>query len=318
MKKYILLWLVLIFAIVMASGIYKIEDGEEAVIMRFGRYARTESGGGLKYMLPIVEERYIINTSRVRRMEFGYETLDDSSINNSTSYRDITQDSIMITGDENLVNVMASIQYRIVNSKDYLFNVDEPEDTLNLVAVSAIRRSVANNDLDDVLADNKNAIMQEIRSDLQQIADSYGLGIQVTQVLLQDVDPPKEVDDAFKDIVRAQLDKESRINEALSYENKLIPDAKGEAAKIISEAEAYRETRINIAQGDAASFNKIYNEYKNNKEVTRSRMYLETMEKILGNIEIVISDDSGNTLKFLPLTNSGTSTSNNSNIKIEN
>lgn len=301
MKKRIFLWLIVIVALGFLSGIYKIEDGEEAVIMRFGRYDRTEAGGGLKYMIPIVETRHVINTSSVRRLEFGYKTVKENRLDDYDSFEDISSDAIMITGDENLVSVMASIQYRIVNTKDYIFNVEEPEDTLNIVAVSAIRRSVANNDLDDVLADNKNAIMQEIRTDLQKIADSYGLGVQITQVLLQDVDPPKEVDDAFKDIVRAQLDKESRINEAMSYENKLIPEAKGEAAKIKSEAEAYKETRRQQALGDAAAFNKIYNEYKNNKEVTRSRMYLETMEQVLGKVEIIISGENNSTLKLLPL-----------------
>lgn len=301
MKKKIVLWLLILVALGMMSGVYKIEDGEEAVVMRFGRYERTESGGGLKYLIPIVENKYVINTSQVRRMEFGYKTLNENRSYDEQAYEDISGEAIMITGDENLVSVMASIQYRIVNTKDYIFNVEEPEDTLNIVAVSAIRRSVANNDLDDVLADNKYAIMQEIRNDLQKIADSYGLGIQITQVLLQDVDPPKEVDDAFKDIVRAQLDKESRINEAMSFENRLIPEAKGEAARMKSEAEAYKETRIQEALGDAAAFNKIYNEYKNNKEVTRSRMYLETMEQVLGKVEIIIAGENGSTLKLLPL-----------------
>lgn len=302
MKKWMVpIWLLVIIGIVLAGGVYKLEDGEEAVILRFGDYDRTEVGGGLKWMIPVADKRYVINTSQVRRMEFGYKTVDEGNLASEDSYEDIASDSLMITGDENIVNVMTSIQYRIVNAKDYIINVNEPENTLNVVAVSTIRRSVANNELDDVLADNKNAIMQEIRDDLQSISDDYGLGVQITQVLLQDVDPPKEVDDAFKDIVRAQLDKESRINEAVSYENKIIPQAKGDAAKAISGAEAYREKRINEAKGDVASFKQIYAKYKNDKAVTRTRLYLETMQQVLGKVDIVIAKDNGQMLKFLPL-----------------
>lgn len=297
--------LIVIIGIIAYNGIYKLEDGEEAVISRFGKYHTTVVGGGLKWKIPLVDTKYIINTAEVRRLEFGYRTTEAGDTDRYAKYQDIIEDSMMITGDENLVNVTASIQYRIVNAKDYLFNVDDQLGTLNIVSVSTIRRSVANNSLDDVLADNKNAIMQEIKTDLQEICDSYGFGIQVTQVLLQDVDPPEEVDDAFKDIVRAQLDKESKINEAISYENRIIPEAKGLASKQISEAEAYRSNRINMAKGDVANFLQVYDKYKDAKQVTRTRMYLETMAEILKDVQIFIADEDGNTLKFLPLDNQG-------------
>ncbi len=302
MKKYysVVILLLLVVALVF-NGIYKLQDGEEAVITRFGKYHTTVVGGGLKWKIPLVDTKYIINTAEVRRMEFGYSTTVEGDTKRYAEYKDIIEDKLMITGDENLVNVMTSIQYRIVNTKNYLFNVDDPASTLYIVAVSTIRRSVANNKLDDVLADNKNAIMQEIKTDLQQICDSYGLGIQITQVLLQDVDPPEEVDDAFKDIVRAQLDKESKINEAISYENRIIPEAKGLASKKISEAEAYRANRINMAKGDVANFEQVYEKYKDAKQITRTRMYLETMAEILKDVEIYITKEDGNTLKFLPL-----------------
>ncbi len=309
-KKIIPLWILIIVIFAIATGIFKLDDGEEAVITRFGQYHKTEKGGGLKYMIPIIDKRYVIDTSEVKRMEFGYagdkeNTMSYESSYGNALYDDITQDSLMITGDENLVNVSTSIQYKIVNAKDYIFNVDDPRGTLEVVSVSTIRRSVANNTLDDVLADNKNAIMLEIREDLQEIADSYGLGIQITQVLLQNVNPPAEVDDAFKDIVRAQLDKESRINEAVSYENKILPQAKGDAAKLVSEAEAYKEKRKNQAIGDVANFSQVYEQYKNNKAVSRTRLYLETMQAVLKDVDIVIAGKGGQTLKFLPLTNNG-------------
>lgn len=302
MKNYIGLIITVIVAVMIVfNGVYILEDGEEAVITRFGMYHTTVVGGGVKWKIPIIDGKYIINTAEVRRLEFGYKTVEQGTSNRYAQYDDIIEDKMMITGDENLVNVMASIQYRIVNTKDYLFNVDDQVGTLNIISVSTIRRSVANNTLDDVLADNKNAIMQEIKTDLQAISDSYGLGIQITQVLLQDVDPPEQVDDAFKDIVRAQLDKESRINEAVSYENQVIPEAKGLASKQISEAEAYRSNRINMAKGDVANFSQVYEKYKDAKQVTRTRMYLETMTDILKNVDVYITKEDGNTLKFLPI-----------------
>ncbi|PID83075.1 MAG: FtsH protease activity modulator HflK [Clostridiales bacterium] len=301
------IWIFIFCAFMLLAGVYKLEDGEEAVITRFGEYYKTEVGGGLKWRIPYIDAKYIINTSKVRRMEFGYKTLDENKLESVDSYKDIVTDSLMITGDENLVNVKASIQYKIIDTKKYLFNVDDPIGTLSVVSVSTIRRSVANNKLDDVLADNKNAIMQEIQTDLQKICDDYGLGILITQVLLQDVDPPKEVDNAFKDIVRAQLDKESRINEARSYENKVIPKAKGEASKLLSEARAYKQSRINIAKGDVASFVQLYDKYKNSVDITRSRLYLETMEEVLKDVDIVVSKENGNMLKLLPLNSKNSS-----------
>ncbi len=296
-----LLPIVVIALLIFFNGFYILQDGEEAVITRFGMYHTTVIGGGVKWKIPFVDKKYVIDTSGVKRMEFGYETTFNGSTDRYAEYEDIIEDKLMITGDENLVNVMASIQYRIVNTPDYLFNVDDPEGTLNIVAVSTIRRSVANNTLDDVLADNKNAIMQEIKTDLQEICDNYGLGVQIMQVLLQDVDPPVEVDDAFKDIVRAQLDKESRINEAISYENRIIPEAKGLASKQVSEAEAYRANRINMAMGDVASFNQVYDKYKDSKKVTRTRIYLETMADVLKDVDVYITKEDGSTVKFLPL-----------------
>lgn len=283
------------------NGFYTINSGEEAIITQFGKYTRTETQAGLRWKIPVVEEKYVVDVAQVRRMEFGFSTESEGGDGTTASYKDIGEDSLMLTADENLVNVEAIIQYKIADSKAFLFNVDDQDGTLRVVAVSTIRRSVANNTLDDVLTDNKLSVQTEILTDLQSICDVYGLGIQITAVQLQDVYPPTEVDDAFKDIARAKLDKESKINEAQSYENKVIPDAKGESSKLISQAEGYNQDRINRALGDVANFNQVYDKYKNAKQVTRVRMYLETMASILPGIEIFITQEDGNTLKFLPL-----------------
>lgn len=304
MKGLVRIVLVLIaIGLVSSSGIYMLQDGEKAVITRFGAYLKTEETGGLKWKVPFIDQKYIVNTDQVRRLEFGYRTVGEGDTKRQATYEEIAGDSLMITGDENLVHVSASIQYSITSIRDYLFNVDDQEGTLQIVAVSSIRRSVANNTLNDVLTDNKSGIMQEIKTELQKICDEYGLGVRIIEVALQDVNPPSEVDDAFKDITRAQLDKEAKINEASSYENKVIPEAKGQASKLISQAEAYREDRINRAKGDVANFNQIYQRYVNSKNVTRTRMYLETMSEVLKNADIYITQEDGNTLKFLPLQN---------------
>ena len=302
MKKSMTLFLLIIIAVIAYNGVYTIESGEETVITRFGEYARTETQAGLKWKIPLVEQKYTVNVAEVRRLEFGFATTQDVGPGLLPSYdRSLSHDSLMLTGDENLVNVEAIVQFRVSDSKKFLFNVDDQIGTLNTVAVSTIRRSVANNVLDEVLTDNKVGIQQEIRDDLQGICDSYEIGLQITAVQLQDVYPPEEVDDAFKDISRAKADKESKINEAVSYENKVIPDARGEASKLISEAEAYKEDRIRRANGDVANFNAVYEKYVLGKTVTRTRLYIETLEDVLPGKEIYIVGEDGNTLKFLPL-----------------
>jgi len=297
-----ILFLLILVALVAYNGIYTIKSGEETVVTRFGEYTRTETQAGLKWKIPLIEQKYTVNVAEIRRMEFGFTTTKDVAPGSLPSYdRSLSNDPLMLTADENLVNVETIVQFRISDSKKFLFNVDDQLGTLNTVAVSTIRRSIANNFLDEVLTDNKVGIQQEIRDDLQGICDSYGIGLQITAVQLQDVYPPEEVDDSFKDISRAKADKESKINEAVSYENKVIPDARGEASKLISEAEAYKEDRIRRANGDVANFNAVYEKYVLGKEVTRKRIYIETLEEVLPGKEIYIVGEDGNTLKFLPL-----------------
>jgi len=297
-----ILFLLILLAAVAYNGVYTIESGEETVVTRFGEYARTETQAGLKWKIPLVEQKYTVNVAEIRRMEFGFTTTKDVEPGSLPLYdRNLSKDPLMLTADENLVNVETILQFRVSDSKKFLFNVDDQLGTLNTIAVSTIRRSIANNVLDEVLTDNKVGIQQEIRDDLQEICDNYGIGLQITAVQLQDVYPPEEVDDSFKDISRAKADKESKINEAVSYENKVIPDARGEASKLISEAEAYKEDRTRRANGDVANFNAVYEKYVLGKEVTRKRLYIETLEEVLPGKEIYIVGDDGNTLKFLPL-----------------
>lgn len=297
--KWFLLLIFLVYFVY--NGIYTIQSGQEAVITRLGKHVRTEREAGLKWKIPLIEQRYMVNTAEVQRMEFGFKTQAQEDIRKIAVFDERLNDSLMLTGDENLVNVETIIQFKIIDSKNFLFNVDDPYGTLQVITVSTIRRSVANNTLDEVLTENKVGIQQEIREDLQAICDYYELGVQITAVQLQDVSPPVEVNDAFQDIARAKLDKESKTNEAQSYENKVIPEARGEASKLVSEAEAYKAERLKKANGDVANFNEVYEKYVLGKEVTRTRMYLETVEEVFPGMDIFLTGDGDSTVKFLPL-----------------
>ena len=207
----------------------------------------------------------------------------------------------MLTGDENLVNVEAAIQYQVRDIDDYVFQIRDQTVTLQAAAESAIRRVIANHILDEVLTENKFEIQQEIKEDLQETCDIYTLGVGIIAVQLQDVNPPDEVDAAFKDVANAREDRNSYINEAESYKNEIIPKARGNAAKIINDALAYKEKRIAEAKGDVANFTQILERYEQGKDVTRVRMYLETMEEILPGMHKYIVDSQDGLIKFLPL-----------------
>jgi membrane protease subunit HflK len=291
-----------ILVIWLLTGIYTVDSGEQAVVLRFGQHVQTVSKAGLNWHIPSpVEQVLKVNIQQVRRIEFGYETVVEGTSTSYAEYVSSPIDSRMFTADETIVNVETAIQYYIVDAEAYLFNVDDQVDTLGKAAESAIRRVVASHKLDDVLTDNKFAIQQEIQNDLQEICDSYGLGVQIAKVQLQDVNPPEEVDAAFKDVANAREDKNSYINEADAYSNEVLPKAKGNAAEMLNKAEAYKQKRIAEAQGDVAAFSAILAQYELGKYVTRVRMYIETMEEILPFLNKYIIDDNGNTLKFLPL-----------------
>jgi modulator of FtsH protease HflK len=300
-----------ILIIWLLTGMYTVDSGEQVVVLRFGQHVQTVSKAGLNWHLPSPIEQVIkVNIQQVRRIESGYSTLRQGSSTSYAQYATDTNSARMFTADETLVNVETAIQYYIVDAEAYLFNVDDQEETLNKSAESAIRRVVASHYLDEVLTDNKFVIQQEIQEDLQKICDSYGLGVMITKVQLQDVYPPEEVDAAFKDVANAREDKNSYINQAEAYRNEVLPKAKGNAAEMLNKAEAYKQKRIAEAEGDVAAFSAILEQYELGEYVTRVRMYIETMEEILPNIDKYIVDDDGSTLKFLPLDGSSISAPN--------
>ena len=270
------------------SAFYVVGPDEEGVVRRFGKWVRTEpSGLHFKFPYPI-EKVDLPKVTQVQEISVGR----------------ILKEAKMLTGDENILLVEVRVQYKIKDAAQYLFNIRNVEETIKDATESALRQVIGSHPIDDPLTEKKAEIMDEIQVLLQQMLDHYECGIDVRQVQLQDVNPPQEVDFAFKDVQSAKEEKEQLINEALGYQNDVIPKARGGAEKLIREAEAYYEERIKRAEGDASKFLSVLAEYRKAKNVTEKRLYLETMEQILPGIEKVILDEkAGNLLNVLPLGN---------------
>lgn len=286
------------------TGVYtlKSDGGERAVVTQFGRYVDTIEEAGLHWHLPYpIQDVVIVKTETLRTIELGFRTENVGGNSATSSFSDIPIEALMITGDESLVNAETVIQYRISNVKDFVFNVSQVMETLKMAAESSVRRVVANHKLDDVLTDQKDIIQSEIKEDLQNICNEYEIGISIKNVALQAVYAPIEVEEAFNDVIKAREDMNRYINEANREANEIVPAAEATVQEILNEANAYKEKRISEAKGDVENFTQVYRNYQLGPEVTRIRMYLETMQEVLPNAKIYIMNDSGNTLRFLPL-----------------
>jgi len=293
-------FLIIIVLLYLATGIFVVAPDEQGVIRRFGKFTRLESPG-LNYHLPFPIETVVTpEVTQVKRLEIGFRTISSGS---STRYQEVPNEALMLTGDENIVSADAIVQYKIKDPVRYLFNIILPEQTVKSAAEAALRQIVGERKIDEALTVGKYEIQEETMKLLQSLLDSYEAGILVVAVQLQDVNPPKEVQAAFKDVASAKEDKSKFINQAQGYKNDIIPKARGEAVKMTKEAEAYKIERIKKSEGEIARFNKILEEYKKGKYVTEARIYLETMEDILPSMNKVIVDlDSNQSLiNLLPL-----------------
>ena len=289
--------LVAALAIWLFTGVYMVGPDEVGVVRTFGEYTRVAQSG-LNYHFPYPIEQ--VNTpavTEVKRVEIGFRTLSNGQ------YRTVEKESLMLTGDENIVDAEMIVQYKIKDPVAYLFNIVEQELTVREAAEASLRTVVGRNKIDETLTTGKFKIQEGTKIQLQLILDKYESGIHVVAVQLQDVSPPKEVIGAFKDVASAKEDKNRMVNQAEGYRNDIIPKARGEAEAMIRDAEGFRESRIKRSEGDAAKFTTILKEYRKAKSITQKRLYLETMEKVLPNIEkIIIPDkDSGNMLNLLNL-----------------
>lgn len=294
--------ILIVIAFSLFDSFYTVDQSEQALIFRFGAHNSTVTTPGLKFKIPFIETVEFVNTNEVKRLEYGFKDDFDPSTKieySPSGYSDIGSEKTMITGDENLVETEVTVQYKVIDPEAYLLNVDDPVGTLELAAYSRIRRVVANHTLDDILTLNKAAMQQEMMEDIQEIANKYGLGVLITTVQLQDVDPPDAVADAFTDVASAKEDKERYINEANQYFNKIIPEARAQKEKFLNEAEAYKMLRINSAEGDVARFVQVFEKYEENKTITKTRMYIETMQEVLPGVDIYIVD--GDNITMLPV-----------------
>jgi len=299
--KPLILGLIILVIIWAASGLYRVLPDEQGVVLRFGQY-KTTTQPGLNYHIPYPIETVLTpKVTKVNRMDVGFRSERDTGFS-STAVADVPEESLMLTGDENIVNIDFSVFWLIKDAGQFLFKIQDPPATVKAAAETAMREVIAKSKLQSILTEGRSKIEIETQEIAQGLLDEYESGIEITQVQTQKADPPDEVIDAFRDVQAARADMERAKNEAEAYANDVIPRARGDAAKILQEAEAYKKQVVAAAEGEASRFLAIYTEYAKAKVVTQERMYLETMEKVLADIDKVIIDKkAGGVVPYLPL-----------------
>ena len=288
--------IVIAVIVVFVNSFYTVNTGQEVVIQRFGKYIDTVTRPGINFKIPFIDEKTVVDVNGVYRMEFGFATV------RPNEFVDDYESAKMLTGDENIAMVETIVQYQIKDSKNYLFKINNIESTLRVISESAIRRVVASHTLDESLTENKSGVQSEILADLQELCDKYESGLKIINVQLQDVNPPAEVDEAFRDVAGAIEDKNAYINEANAYRNEVIPEARGEAATLVNAANAYAANRVAAAEAEVTAYEQLYERYAEGTRTTRARMYLETMSEILKGVDIYIMDDQ-NGMKLFSMNN---------------
>ena len=301
--KRALLLLALAVLVWLATGLYRVQPGEEGVELLFGKFVQRTTPG-LNYWFPTpIGQVFTPNVENTNVTTIGFREFGASGTRNS-AVRDVSEESLMLTGDQNIIDIDYVVQWRIKNAADFLFNIRNPEATVKLASESAIREVVGQATLEDALARRRTEVETRTQEVLQKILDSYGAGVFVASIKLQKVEPPQQVIDAFNDVQRARQDKERQQNEAEAYRNDIVPKAKGEAERMIQEATGYKERLVREAEGEAKRFLSVYEAYKGNQDVTRARLYLERMQQVFKDSEKVIVDPGeGGTgvLPYLPL-----------------
>ena len=287
------------------SGFFRVEPDELGLVMRFGQYIR-DAKPGLNYHIPYpVESAELVKVTRVNRIDIGMRLVED--VRRGTQMRDVPEESLMLTGDENIVDVDFAVFWVVKpqgGAGEYRFNINNPEGTVKAVAESAMREVVGRSEIQPILTGARQNIETGVTELMQKTLDHYNSGIQITQVQMQKVDPPAQVIDAFRDVQAARADAERAQNQAQAYANRVIPEARGKVAHVLQAAEAYREQTVAEAKGQAARFIKVYDEYAKAPEVTRRRLHIETMERLFaGKDKIIIDADvSGSgVVPYLPL-----------------
>ena len=301
--KPIGLVIIILLLIWLASGLYRVLPDEQGVVLRFGKFIK-KTQPGLNYHIPFpFETVQTPKVTKVNRMDIGFRSERDSGFSSGGGVADVPQESLMLTGDENIVNIDFSVFWVIKDAGKFLFEIQDPEGTVKAAAETAMREVIAKSDIQPILTEGRAQIEVETQDIIQAILDEYQSGIEITQVQTQKADPPDQVIDAFRDVQAARADMERSKNEAEAYANDVIPRARGEAAKIMQAAEAYKQKVVAASEGEASRFISIFNEYDKAKQVTQERMYLETMEKVLADIDkVIIEKNAGSgVVPYLPL-----------------
>jgi len=302
-SKPIIFGLILLVVVWAFSGLYRVLPDEQGVVLRFGKFTSTTQPG-LNYHIPYpIETVFTPKVTKVNRIDIGFRSGADTGFTTGGGVADVPEESLMLTGDENIVNIDFSIFWVIKDAGKFLFKIQDPQGTVKAAAETAMREVIAKSKLQSILTEGRSKIEIETQEIAQSLLDEYESGIQITQVQTQKADPPDQVIDAFRDVQAARADMERSKNEAEAYQNDVIPRARGEAAKILQVAEGYKKQVVAKAEGEASRFLAIYNEYVQAKQVTQERMYLETMEKVLADIDKVIIDKnaSAGVVPYLPL-----------------
>lgn len=294
-------WIPVVLVLIwLASGFYQVEPNEQGVVLRFGAYSET-TDAGLHYHLPYpIETVEKVNITQERSINLGMVEAFAAPRDESNSYTE----SHMLTGDENIVDINLTIVWRIDNAKDYLFNMQSPDQTVRVAAQSVLREIVGQSKMMPIISGDRGKVEDDTKEELQKVLNEFGSGIKIIRVKLQKADPPKQVVDAFNEVQRAKADMERFKNEAEAYRNEILPKARGEAEQRLQNAAAYRQGVINKAKGEAERYLSVYNAYKQGREVTSKRLYLETMENILASSNKVILEPSAsgsNVVPYLPL-----------------
>jgi len=299
----IIFGLIILIVVWALSGLYRVLPDEQGVVLRFGKFVNTTQPG-LNYHFPYpIESVLTPKVTKVNRMDIGFRSARDTGFTQGGGVADVPEESLMLTGDENIVNIDFSVFWVIKDAGNFLFKIQDPEGTVKAAAETAMREVIARSNIQPILTEGRSKIEIDTQEIIQNILDEYNSGIQITQVQTQKADPPDQVIDAFRDVQAARADMERSKNEAEAYANDVIPRARGEAAKILQAAEAYKKEVVAKAEGEASRFLSIYSEYAKAKQVTQERMFLETMEKVLADInKIIIDKNSGSgVVPYLPL-----------------
>ncbi len=299
-SAYVLIALVLL-GIWLFTGVYRVQPDQQGVVLRFGEWVQTKEPG-LNWHLPWpIESVLTPSVTSVQQIDVGFLAAGNERTRGAR--RDVEEESLMLTGDQNIIDIDFSVQWKIADAGQYLFNIRDPDATVKIAAESAMREIIGRTDIQPALTEARGTVEAETRSLLQATLNEYEAGIEITELVLQDVQPPRAVIDAFNDVLRAQQDRDRLRNEADKYRNDILPRARGDALRVVQEAEAYKERLENEAEGEAERFLSVYRAYQQNPDVTRRRMYLETLQGVLSGTDKVILDreGQGGVVPYLPL-----------------